>query len=106
MRTLLTIVLTLLILVLTGCGNERTELRDEIAAEMMQSSQGMIEQDDANCFADALIDALGVERARQYFQATTGDWEAAASSEPLTSEQQQKLAEGIMACGTDVPTME
>jgi len=99
MKKLIIIGLVMFVLPLTGCGNDRSDLRDEIAGEMMRSSQGAIEQADAHCFADALIDAMGVEQARLYFRATSGDMEAAQASEPLTDEQQQKLAEGIMACG-------
>ena len=106
MKKLLFLILILLALSLTACGNDRSELRDEIANNMVESSQGAIEQADARCFADALIDALGVDQARQYFSDTTGDWEAAAASEPLTDEQQQKLAEGIMACGPGTTLME
>lgn len=106
MRKLLIAGLVLLMLSLVGCGDERSELRDEIADEMVRSSQGAIEQADARCFADALIDALGVDQATQYFRATTGDWDAAAASEPFTDEQQLKLAEGIMACGPGVSMME
>lgn len=106
MNKLFTTGLALLLFSLAGCGNDRSDLRDEIAGEMVRSSQGVIDQADADCFADALIDALGVDRARQYFQATTGDWDAASASEPLTDEQQQVLAEGIMACGAGASMME
>ncbi len=97
----------LLALSLTACGgSERDELRDEIADNMVESSRGAIEQNDAHCFADALIDALGVEHARQYFQASTGDWDAMAASEPLTDDQQRMLAEGIMECGPGANMMQ
>ncbi len=108
MKSIAVLAATLLLAVgLTACGgDERTELRDEIATQMVETSQGAIERGDALCFADALIEAMGVEQARQYYRATTGDWEAAAASEPLTEEQNQKLAEGIMACGPGATMMQ
>jgi len=87
-----------ILLALTACGDDRSALRTEIAEDMARSTQGAISASEAECLADAMIDALGVEQASLYHRATTGDLQAAADSEPLTPEQQQKMTEGMTAC--------
>lgn len=87
-----------LALVLAACGSADNELRNEIAADFERSSQGMISGEDANCMADAIIGALGADKARVYHKAMSGDLEAAAGSEPLTPEEQRRMTEAFEEC--------
>jgi len=86
-------------LLLVACGGGDSDIRAEIAADFEESGQGMITSEEAECMADVIVDTLGAERARQYSDAMSGDMEAAAASEPLSSEEQQQFTEGFQECG-------
>ena len=82
---------------IAACGGD-DDLRDAIASDFHESSMGMVSEEEAECAADAIIDALGREQAEIYSAALSGDMEAAGRAEPLTEEQQTAMAEGFEAC--------
>ncbi len=86
-----------LLLGVAACGGD-DDVRDAIAQDFYDSSMGMISEAEAECAADAIIDALGRDQAEVYAAALSGDMEAATNAEPLTQEQQTAMAEGFEAC--------
>jgi hypothetical protein len=94
-----TLLLVLLALLPVGCGGDsEDQVRDELADRMVESSQGMLSQSEAECSADVLIDVLGEERARNYLDAMMGDIEAATRMERISMEEQEALMERMSAC--------
>jgi hypothetical protein len=97
MRVMLRVAMMATIMWVAGaCGGD--DLRDEIADNILASAHGMISESEAECAADAIIDALGRENARNYASLMAGDLEAAGRMEPITAEQEQAISEGLEAC--------
>lgn len=100
MRRPMTAILAALTLGLSACGGDG-DIAARIADDLESSTNGAVSGADARCAADAIVDALGADRARSFADAMDGDLDAAAAVGDIEPERFQAMGEGLLACDVD-----
>jgi hypothetical protein len=69
MKTMTVIVLTTLSLLLTGCGNDDDQAKENIKASILDEEQiagTEVTEEDATCLSDGIVDEIGTDKLQEY----------------------------------------
>jgi hypothetical protein len=69
MKKMTVIVLATLSLLLTGCGNNEDEAKENIKASILEEDQiagTEVTDDDATCLSDGIVDEIGTDKLQEY----------------------------------------
>jgi hypothetical protein len=84
-----------------GGGNDADtqDIVDSIAQGLVASGMGMMPPDQAECFAQGLVDGLGVDRIRELGMESGDIMAMNTAMTSLTPEEQMALSNAMTACG-------